>query len=170
MFLKPLPNGKRRMSLQDLNDAGSLEPGDLITTGGKGTRLKVSEESFKRLVAAGVKQVFGSFTGYPNVNIGSGLARPAGYQMTQLAFMVRLGMTPAQALQTATINAAESLNYDWVNRVGTLEKGKYADLVGVSGDPLKDISEMERVKFVMKGGVIFRNDLTVGPMATASAR
>jgi imidazolonepropionase-like amidohydrolase len=170
MFLKPLPNGKRRMSLQDLNDAGTLEPGDLRTTGGKNSRRKVSEESFKRLVAAGVKQVFGSVTGYPNTNIGSGIARPSGYQMTQLNYMVKLGMSPAQALQTATINAAESLNYDWVNRVGSVETGKFADLVAVSGDPLQDITEMERVKFVMKGGVVFRNDLSHAPVTTASAR
>jgi len=170
MFLKPLPNGKRRMSLQDLNDAGSLEAADLRTTDGKNSRRKFSEETFKRLVAAGVKQVFGSVTGWPNVNIGSGLARPSGYQMTQLNYMVKLGMTPAQALQTATINAAESLNYDWVNQVGTVEAGKYADLVAVAGDPLADITETERVKFVMKGGVVFRNDLTQPAPASASAR
>ena len=51
------------------------------------------------------------------------------------------------------------LNYDWANRVGSIEKGKLADLIAVSGDPLTDISEMERVKVVIKGGVVLKNDL-----------
>jgi imidazolonepropionase-like amidohydrolase len=78
-------------------------------------------------------------------------------------------MTPGQALQVATINAAESLNYDLGNQVGSVEKGKFADLVGVSGNPLTDITEMERVKFVMKGGVVFRNDLPARPATSTSA-
>jgi imidazolonepropionase-like amidohydrolase len=59
----------------------------------------------------------------------------------------------------ATVNAAESLNFDLGKQVGIIEKGKFADLVAVGGDPLADITEMERVKFVMKGGVIYRNEL-----------
>jgi imidazolonepropionase-like amidohydrolase len=68
-------------------------------------------------------------------------------------------MTPAQALQTATSTAAETLNFDLGKQVGVVEKGRYADIVAVSGDPLADVSEMERVKFVMKGGVVYRDDL-----------
>jgi imidazolonepropionase-like amidohydrolase len=68
-------------------------------------------------------------------------------------------MTPAQALRMATSNAAASLNFELGKQVGSIEKGKYADLVAVSGDPLADITEMERMKFVMKGGMVFRNDL-----------
>jgi imidazolonepropionase-like amidohydrolase len=68
-------------------------------------------------------------------------------------------MTPAQALRMATSNAAEGLNFELAKQVGFVEKGRFADLVAVSGDPLADITEMERVKFVMKGGVVFRNDL-----------
>jgi len=52
----------------------------------------------------------------------------------------------------------------WQDRIGSLEKGKYADLVGVSGDPLKDITELQRVKFVMKGGKVVRNDLNGGTL------
>jgi imidazolonepropionase-like amidohydrolase len=52
------------------------------------------------------------------------------------------------------------LNYGWSDRVGSLEKGKYADVIAVIGDPLADVSEMERVKFVMKGGQVVRNELT----------
>ena len=69
-------------------------------------------------------------------------------------------MTPAQALQTAFLTAANVLNYGWSDRVGSLEKGKYADVIAVSGDPLSDVTEMERVKFVMKGGQVVRNDAT----------
>jgi imidazolonepropionase-like amidohydrolase len=69
-------------------------------------------------------------------------------------------MTPAQALQTAFLAAANVLNYGWSDRVGSLEKGKYADVIAVSGDPLGDVTEMERVKFVMKGGQVVRNELT----------
>jgi imidazolonepropionase-like amidohydrolase len=68
-------------------------------------------------------------------------------------------MTPAQALRMATTNAAEGLNFDLGKQVGTVEKGKFADLIAVAGDPLADITETERVKFVMKAGVVFRNEL-----------
>ena len=69
-------------------------------------------------------------------------------------------MKNSQALQTAYIAAAHMLNYDWETQVGSVEKGKFADIIAVSGNPLADITEMERVKFVMKGGMIVRNDLT----------
>ena len=68
-------------------------------------------------------------------------------------------MKPADALRMATTTAAESMNFGFGNNVGIVEKGRYADLVAVSGDPLTDITEMERVKFVMKGGVTFKNEL-----------
>jgi imidazolonepropionase-like amidohydrolase len=58
------------------------------------------------------------------------------------------------------MTVANVLNYDWANRVGSIEKGKFADLIAVSGDPLADITEMQRVKFVMKGGMVVRNELT----------
>jgi imidazolonepropionase-like amidohydrolase len=105
--------------------------------------------SFKRLVAAGVKEVFGSGA----YTVGHGA------QAFQFSYYVKWGMTPAQALQMATVNAAESLNFDLGKQIGIIEKGKFADLVAVGGDPLADITEMERVRFVMKGGVIYRNEL-----------
>ena len=67
-------------------------------------------------------------------------------------------MTPVQALQTAYLPAAHMLNYGWENQIGTIEKGKFADIIAVSGNPLSDVTEMERVKFVMKGGLMVRND------------
>lgn len=157
MFLQPLPNGKRRPVIQTLWDLiGGMEQRDLKTTGGKATRLRLTELSFKRLVAAGVKQVFGSGV-YGNAH---------GLMAMQFAYYVKWGMTPAEALRVGTINAAESLNYNWGEKIGSVEKGKFADLVAVSGDPLADITELERVKFVMKGGVVFRNDMT--PTGTTS--
>ena len=78
-------------------------------------------------------------------------------QAKEFEYYVNYGMTPRQAIRTATTSAAELLG--WSDNMGTVEPGKWADLVAVSGDPLKDISELERVKFVMKSGVVFKNDL-----------
>ena len=88
-----------------------------------------------------------------------------GTQNMQFPIYVKWGYTPAEALQTATSTAAESLNYNLGDYVGYVEKGRYADLTAVTGDPLQDITEMERVKFVMKGGVIFRNDFAPGAVS-----
>jgi len=70
--------------------------------------------------------------------------------------MVKLGMKPIDAIRAATINAAELLG--WSARAGALQPGFYADLIAVEGDPLQDISTLEHVKFVMKGGQVVRND------------
>jgi imidazolonepropionase-like amidohydrolase len=67
-------------------------------------------------------------------------------------------LTPAQALQTAYLNAAHMLNYGMEKDIGTVEKGKFADIIAVSGNPLADVTEMQRVGFVMKGGMVIRND------------
>ena len=80
-----------------------------------------------------------------------------GDQYTEFEWLVKHGMAPAKAIQLATSVDAEVMG--WQNDIGSLEKGKYADLIAVSGDPLKDISELQRIKFVMKGGKIVRNDL-----------
>ena len=150
LFKKPLADGTLRPVNQTIWDlAGPLEQADLRASGGKNTRLRLTELSFKRLVTAGVKQTFGSGA----YTVGHGA------QAYQFAIYVKWGMSPAQALQLATSNAAESLNYDLGNQIGYVEKGRFADIVAVSGDPLTDITEMERMKFVMKGGVIFRNEL-----------
>ena len=65
-----------------------------------------------------------------------------------------------QALQSSFINAAHMLNYAVEKDIGTIEKGKFADVIAVAGNPLMDVTEMERVRFVMKGGMVIRNDLT----------
>jgi imidazolonepropionase-like amidohydrolase len=74
------------------------------------------------------------------------------------ALVKRGGLRPARALQGATIVNAEALG--WQDRIGSVEKGKYADLIAVAGDPLADIAEMQRVRFVMKGGKVIRDELT----------
>ena len=81
-----------------------------------------------------------------------------GTQALELESLVKqAGMSPAKAIQAATLTNAEALG--WSDRVGSIEKGKYADLVAVSRDPLADITELHWVQFVMKGGKIIRNDL-----------
>jgi imidazolonepropionase-like amidohydrolase len=67
-------------------------------------------------------------------------------------------MTPAQAIRAATIDAAQLMG--WQDRIGSIEAGKFADIVAVDGDPISDITELERVKFVMKGGHIFKNEVS----------
>ncbi|MGH9433412.1 MAG: amidohydrolase family protein, partial [Terriglobia bacterium] len=109
--------------------------------------VKIHAASFKKALARGVKIAFGTDVG----------PFPHGTQAIEFAELVKLGMKPAQAIQAATETAAQLMG--WEDRVGSIEKGKFADLVAVSGDPLQDITELERVKFVMKGGVVVRNDL-----------
>ena len=74
-----------------------------------------------------------------------------GKNATELAAMTRRGLTPLEVIQAATLNAAELLN--WKDDVGALEPNHFADVIAVDGDPLKDITELQRVRFVMKGGV-----------------
>jgi imidazolonepropionase-like amidohydrolase len=78
-------------------------------------------------------------------------------QAKEFAYMVRYGMTPMQAIQSATIVAADLLERP--NDLGAIEPGKYADIVAVAGDPTRDVTELERVRFVMKGGEVFRNEI-----------
>lgn len=70
------------------------------------------------------------------------------------------GMTPLGIIQAATVNAAELLG--WQNRIGTIEASKYADLIAVTGDPVQDITELEHVRFVMKGGRVVKNEVAGG--------
>ena len=151
LFKVPLPDGTLRPVNQTLWDlAGPLDEIDMKVSGGKTSRFRLTELSFKRLVAAGVTQIFGSGA----YTVGHGV------QAYQFGLYVKWGMSPAKALQMATSDAAATLNYDLGKQIGYVEKGRFADLVAVSGNPLEDITETERVKFVMKGGVVFRNDLT----------
>ncbi len=99
----------------------------------------VQRENFRRAHQAGVKMVYGTDAGI----------FPHGQNARQFAVMVRYGMTPTQAIQSATINAAEALGR---SDIGVIEVGRYADIVGVSGNPVQDVTRLEKVAFVMKGG------------------
>jgi imidazolonepropionase-like amidohydrolase len=107
----------------------------------------ISERSFRKALAAGVKVAFGSGVG----------PFPHGTQTKEFEYMVKFGMNPVQAIRAATSDAAQLMG--WQDRVGSVEAGKFADLVAVAGDPIADITELERVKFVMKGGQVFKNEL-----------
>jgi len=110
-------------------------------------RVAVHGPSFTRALHAGVKIVFGTDAGsFPwNESIAQEFAR-----------MVEFGMSPMQAIQSATSRAAEML--DRQGELGVVAPGAYADLVAVSGDPLKDVNELKRVKFVMKDGTVYKNE------------
>ncbi len=81
---------------------------------------------------------------------------PHGLNAHELAVYVSLGMTPLQAIQTATINDADLLG--WSDKIGTIEPGKWADIIAIDGDPLQDITTLQHVKFVMKGGEVVKNE------------
>ena len=76
------------------------------------------------------------------------------------ALVKRAGMSPARAIQSGTIINAEALG--WTDRIGSIDKGKYADLIAVPGDPFTDITELQRVTFVMKAGKVIKNDVAQG--------
>jgi imidazolonepropionase-like amidohydrolase len=116
---------------------------------------ELSKASFQRALKAGAKIVFAvNATGAHGKQEGP----YHGEEGVEFALMVEYGMTPLHAIRSATSVGAE--NIGWGDRVGSIEKGKYADLIAVAGNPANDITELERVKFVMKGGQVFRNELT----------
>jgi imidazolonepropionase-like amidohydrolase len=106
----------------------------------------VGQNNLKKAFAAGLKVAFGT----------DAAVYPHGLNAHEFAVYVRLGMTPLQAIQTATINASDLLG--WANKIGTLEPGKFADIIAVDGDPLKDVTTLQEVKFVMKGGEVVKNE------------
>ena len=84
-----------------------------------------------------------------------------GTQALEFEWLVnRAGLSPAAAIQAGTTTNAEVLG--WQDQIGSIDKGKYADLIAVSGDPLADITELQRVTFVMKGGKVIRDDAAHG--------
>jgi imidazolonepropionase-like amidohydrolase len=105
---------------------------------------RTQRENFQKAARAGVKIAYGTDAG----------VYPHGWNAKQFAHMVKWGLTPIQALQAATINAADLLG--WSDKVGVIAPGAFADIIAVGGDPLKDVTELERVSFVMKGGVVYK--------------
>jgi imidazolonepropionase-like amidohydrolase len=143
---------KKLTFVPTIDDLIALEKPDMQETGGRNSRLKLMEQAFRRALAAGVTMAFGSGATSPAI--------PHGKQGNQFGYFVKWGMSPAQALQMAYLPAARMLNYGWEGEIASLEKGKFADVIAVSGNPLVDPSEMERVKFVMKGGLVAKNELS----------
>ena len=136
----------------------SIEDADAKNTGGKYGIVPIFKKNVRMCIATkGIVTVFGSGS--------QGAAWREGSNALEFTALVDIGgMTPAAALQAGTINAANEMR--WQNDVGSITKGKFADIVAVSGDPLANISETERVKFVMKGGEVFRNDLAPGTIGS----
>jgi imidazolonepropionase-like amidohydrolase len=136
----------------------SIDESDKKKTGGKYSLPALFEKNVRMAIATpGLKVVAG--TGVDGTNY------PYGSQGREFEALVKYGMTPARALQAGTSLGAE--NMGWEDRVGSVEKGKFADLVAVSGDPLRDITELQRVKFVMKGGKVLKNQIAVAGTSTS---
>ncbi len=108
--------------------------------------IPAARKNIAHAFASGVKVAFGT----------DAAVYPHGMNAHEFAVMVKLGLTPLQAIQASTVNAADLLG--WSGKIGTLEPGAWADMVAVEGDPLKDVTTLERVKFVMKGGVVVKNE------------
>jgi imidazolonepropionase-like amidohydrolase len=128
-----------------------MDDNDVKATGGRYRMITIFEKAVAMAVATkGLAVMAGSGV--------DGVTFPHGTQALEFEWFVkRAGMSPARAIQAGTtVNAAVM---GWQDRVGAIEKGKFADLIAVAGDPLADITELQRVKFVMKGGKVIRNDL-----------
>ena len=109
---------------------------------------KLQRENFAKAVKAGVKIAYGTDAGvYPHGGNGK-----------QFFYMVKFGLTPMQSIQAATINAADLLG--WKDKVGSVTAGKWADLIAVSNNPIDNVTVLENVQFVMKGGVVYKNELS----------
>jgi imidazolonepropionase-like amidohydrolase len=111
----------------------------------------------KEVIPAARKNIAHAFAAGVKVALGTDAAvYPHGLNAHEFETMVKLGLTPLQSIQAGTLNAADLLG--WSGKVGTLEPGAWADIVAVDGDPLKDITTVQRVKFVMKGGEVVKNE------------
>jgi imidazolonepropionase-like amidohydrolase len=108
--------------------------------------IPAARKNIAHAFASGVRVVFGT----------DAAVYPHGLNAHEFAVMVKLGLTPLQAIQAATVNAADLLG--WPGKVGSLEPGAWADIIAVDGDPIKDVTTLERVKFVMKGGEVVKNE------------
>ena len=121
------------------------------------SRWRLVQQTWKKMLAAGVVLGWGSGSAPPPGRVYNRECNCShGVQAEMFPVFVQWGATPVYALRMATTVNADIIH--WQDKVGTVEKGKFADLIAVSGDPLQDVSEMQHVKFVMKGGDVIRND------------
>jgi imidazolonepropionase-like amidohydrolase len=135
-----------------------IDDADNKSTGGRYRIIPIFEKAASMAAATkGLKVMMGSGV--------DGATFPHGTQALEFEWLVkRAGLSPARAIQAGTTINAEVLG--WQDQIGSIEKGKYADLIAVPGDPLADISQLQRVTFVMKGGKIIRNDLSPSAMSS----
>ena len=119
--------------------------------------ISIARKNLTHAFASGVKVAFGT----------DAAVYPHGLNAHEFNEYVHMGMTPLQAIQTATVNAADLLG--WTDRIGTIDPGKYADIVAVSTDPTKDVTTLEHPSFVMKGGVVYRNETGAAGIASGNA-
>jgi imidazolonepropionase-like amidohydrolase len=117
-------------------------PEDMLRKNAETTEAQ--RTGFRKAVAAGVKIAYGTDSG----------VYPHGLNASQLPYMVKYGMTPMQAIRSATFSAAELMQ--WQDSVGSIRAGKYADIIAVEGDALTDLRSFTKVAFVMKGGVVYK--------------
>jgi imidazolonepropionase-like amidohydrolase len=133
------------------------EPGDLKRFAPY-SRFRLMEQTWKKMLAAGVRLGFGSGAAPPPGRVFDLACNCShGVQAEMFPIFVKWGATPLYTLRMATTVNAEIIHMQ--DTLGAIEKGKFADLIAVAGDPLQDITEMQRVRFVMKGGDVVRNDL-----------
>jgi imidazolonepropionase-like amidohydrolase len=137
------------------------EPGDLKNWAPY-SRYRLVEKTWIKMMNAGVILGWGSGAGPVSNGQGRIYNKECncshGVQGEMFPIFVKWGATPVYTLRMATTVNAQIIHME--DRIGTIEKGKFADLVATSGDPLQDMTEMQRIKFVMKGGAIFKDELT----------
>jgi imidazolonepropionase-like amidohydrolase len=109
---------------------------------------QVQRDNFRKAVLAGARMAFGT----------DGGVYPHGDNAKQFIYMVDYGLKPSEAIRSATLNAAELMGLK--DLAGAVEKGRWADVIAVQGDPLANVKLLESVQFVMKGGKVYRNDMT----------
>lgn len=128
-----------------------IDDNDAKSTAGKYRMIPIFENAVHMAAQTrGIKVMLGSGV--------DGATFAHGTQGLEFEALVKIaGLSPAQAIQAGTLTNATAMG--WQSQIGSIEKGKYADLIAVSGDPLSDITELQRVKFVMKGGEVIKNDL-----------
>jgi imidazolonepropionase-like amidohydrolase len=132
------------------------------------SRWRLVEVTWKKMLAAGVVLGWGSGSAPPPGRVYNTECNCShGVQGEMFPVFVKWGASPVYTLRMATTVNAEIIHMS--DKLGTIEKGKFADMIAVSGDPLQDISEMQRVKFVMKGGAVIRNDMAMAPGTMTSS-